>query len=226
MLLGRALCSALLLLAIGGCTQIRESEPARTATEQLLFSTAAERVCDALAIQIPKGSKVFVDASFVEGTDSKYLVATLRNRILRYGGNLVAARDGADLVFEPRVGALSVDRKRTLVGIPSFPVAIPLAGNFNVPEIAFFKRDRQQGVIKLALTSYDAKTGALAQSLDPAFAFSQRTDWTVLLFFGWQSNDLVPDPQNDQWIGEGSFEEGTAAVNGWVTAPAFAGATP
>jgi hypothetical protein len=206
MTVARAAATVLLLLALGACSTLRESEPGRTATEQLIFSTAIDRVCDQLALELPAGSKVFVDATFVEGTDSKYLVASLRDRILRRGGNLVAARDQADLVFEPRVGALSVDRKKTLVGIPAIPIPIPLAGEFTLPELALFKRDRRQGVVKLALTSYDAKTGALKNSQEPTYAFSHQTDWVVLLFFSWDSNDLMPDPQNDEWVGEGSYE--------------------
>jgi hypothetical protein len=206
MTVARAAATVLLLLALGACSTLRESEPGRTATEQLIFSTAIDRVCDQLALELPAGSKVFVDATFVEGTDSKYLVASLRDRILRRGGNLVAARDQADLVFEPRVGALSVDRKKTLVGIPAIPIPIPLAGQLTLPELALFKRDRRQGVVKLTLTSYDAKSGALKNSQEPAYAFSHQTDWVVLLFFSWDSNDLMPDPQNDEWVGEGSYE--------------------
>jgi hypothetical protein len=202
----RATAAVLLLLVFGACSTLRESEPGRTATEQLIFSTAIDRVCDQLAIQLPTNSKVFVDATYVEGTDSKYLVASLRDRILRRGGNLVAARDQADLVFEPRVGALSIDRKKTLVGIPAIPIPIPLAGEFTFPELALYKRDRRQGVVKLALTSYDAKSGALRESFNPVYAFSHQTDWVVLLFIGWDDNDLMPDPENDEWIGEGSSE--------------------
>jgi hypothetical protein len=206
MTVARAAATVFLLLALGACSTLRESEPGRTATEQLIFSTAVDRVCDNLALKLPPGSKVFVDATYVEGTDSKYLVASLRDRILRRGGNLVAARDQADLVFEPRVGALSVDRKATLVGIPSIPIPIPLAGEFTFPELALFKRDRRQGVVKLALTSYDAKTGALKNSQEPTYAFSHQTEWVVLLFVSWDSNDLMPDPENDKWVGEGSYE--------------------
>ena len=206
MTVARAAATVLLLLALGACSTLRESEPGRTATEQLIFSTAIDRVCDQLALELPAGSKVFVDATFVEGTDSKYLVASLRDRILRRGGNLVAARDQADLVFEPRVGALSVDRKKTLVGIPAIPIPIPLAGQLTLPELALFKRDRRQGVVKLTLTSYDAKSGALKNSQEPAYAFSHQTDWVVLLFVSWDSNDLMPDPENDKWVGEGSYE--------------------
>lgn len=202
----RALSIVLLPLLAAACTQVRESQPGRTATEQLLFSTAVERVCKALSIQIPDDSKVFVDNSYVEGTDSKYLLATLRNRILQEGGRLVAKREDAELVIEPRVGALSVDRKDTIVGIRSFPIPVPLAGNLEFPEIALYKSDRQQGVVKLALTSYDAGTGSLRQSIDPVYGFSRRTDWVALVFIGWQTNDLVPEPENDRWIGEGTFD--------------------
>lgn len=202
----RAPATVLLLLALCACSQLRESQPGRTAVEQLLFSAAVDRVCDKLALEVPADSKVFVDASYVEGTDSKYLVGTLRDRILRHGGRLVAARDQADLVFEPRVGALSIDRKETLVGVPGFPIPIPLAGALNFPDLALYKRDRRQGVVKLALTSYDAKTGALHSSHGPVYGFSHQTDWVVLLFIGWDDNDLMPDPDNDHWVGEGSYD--------------------
>jgi hypothetical protein len=200
------LAVAMALLALAACSEMRVSQPDRTASEQLLFSSAVDRVCDKLAIQLPEDSKVFVDASYVDGSDSKYLVASLRDRILRHGGRLVAARGEADVVFEPRVGALSVDRKKTLVGVPSIPIPIPLAGELNIPELALFKRDRQQGVVKLTLTSYDAETGALRDSQGPLYGFSQRTDWVALLILGWEDNDLVPDPQNDEWVGEGTFD--------------------
>ncbi|WP_193369605.1 DUF6655 family protein [Pelagibius marinus] len=200
------LAAALALPALVACSEMRVSEPGRTAAEQLLFSSAVDRVCDSLAIQLPENAKVFVDSSYVEGTDSKYLVASLRDRILRHGGRLVDARGDADVVFEPRIGALSVDRKKTLVGIPSIPIPIPLAGELNIPELALFKRDRQQGVVKLALISYDAETGALRSSQGPLYGFSQRTDWVALLFVGWEDNDLMPEPQNDDWVGESTFD--------------------
>lgn len=212
----RLLLLATLLLLPGACSELRSSEPGRTATEQLIFSTAVDRVCDKLAIQLPENSRVFVDASYVEGSGSKYLVASLRDRILQHGGRLVAAREEADVVFEPRIGALSIDRKNTLVGIPSIPVPIPLAGDLNLPELALYKRDRQQGVVKLALTSYDAETGALRSSQGPLYGFSQKTDWVALLIVSWEDNDLMPEPANDEWVGQGTFE---GKVPDWEMGP-------
>jgi len=197
------LCAGLLIIGLcAACAKNRETEPARTATEQLLFSSAVDRVSDSLALEIPTGSKIYMDAQYVEGKDTKYLIASLRDRILRHGGRLVESRDAADLVIEPRVGALSIDRNKILVGIPAFPIPIPLVGSIEFPELAIYKRDKQQGVIKLAITSFDAKTGALHQSTKPEFDFSERTDWGFLLFFSWQENNLMPTPENKSWVGK------------------------
>jgi hypothetical protein len=70
----------------------------------------------------------------------------------------------------------------------------------------YTERSRQPGTIKLALTSYDARTGARRQSLEPVYGHSQRTEWVVLPFFGRQDNDLVPDPDSDPWVCESTFE--------------------
>lgn len=50
------------------------------------------------------------------------------------------------------------------------------------------------------------RSGTLRQSLQAVYGYFQRTEWVVLLFFGWQDNDLVPDPENDPWVGESTFE--------------------
>ena len=119
--------------------------------------------------------------------------------------DIVATAD-ADLVLEPRIGAASVDRKTFLFGIPSFNLPVPLAGPLPFPELALFKRDRQQGVVKLAMASYDAKTGKLHQSTEPVYSFSERTDWAALLFFSWQDNDLVPEPDAHGWVHQSTFD--------------------
>lgn len=192
---------AALCLLLVACSTQRTTEPARTVTEQLLFSTAAERAADKLAFSLPEGSKVFVDPAYAEGTDSKYLLGTIRDRILRKGSDLVDDKGKADIVIEPRIGAISVDRDKTLFGIPDFGVPIPLAGEVQMPEIALFKRDTQQGVIKVAATAYDAKTGLLIQSLEPVYGFAHKKEWAALIFFSWDTNDLVPEPAREEWVG-------------------------
>lgn len=61
------------------------------------------------------------------------------------------------------------------------------------PEIALFKHDEQRGISKVALTIYGAKTGALAGATGPVFGAAHDTDWTVLLLFGWTTQNIMPD---------------------------------
>lgn len=196
------LLPATLILLLAGCSSVRETEPGRTAQEQLLFSTAAERAVDRLSLTVPAAGKVFVDPAYAEGTDSKYLLSLLRDRVLREGAYLTDDRAQADMVIEPRIGAMSVDRGKYLIGISTFDVPIPLTGDLSIPDIALYKRDRQQGVIKVALTSYDAKTGALGQSLGPVYGFSQKTDWSAFFIFSWSDNDLMPELEKEGWVGK------------------------
>ena len=199
------ICRALLIaatLSLAACSTARESEPGRTATEQLLFSVAAERAVDQLALNIPADVKVFVDPAYVEGTDSKYLLSTIRNRVLQRGAALVDGKGDAEIVLEPRIGAISIDRGKTLVGTPGFDFPVPLAGDLGFPQLALFKSDTQQGVIKVAATSYDSKTGKLIQDMDPVYGFSHKTERVVLFVFSWSVNDLMPQPAKETWVGD------------------------
>src|SRR3546814_525808 len=122
------------LLGVSACTTARETSPSRTATEQLLISAAADRAANALALNIPPASQVYVADTYFEGTDSKYAIAALRARLLTLGARLVDERPQADVVVDLRSGALSIDESKTLVGVPGFDLPIPLAGPLGVPE--------------------------------------------------------------------------------------------
>ena len=172
----RTASSAVLAVLLAACSSVRETQPGRTATEQLLFSAAADRAADQISLAIPDGTKVFIDPAYVEGTDSKYLLGAVRDRVLRRGGQLMPDRGSADLVLEPRIGAISVDRNTVLYGLPEVGLPIPLTNEVETPELALFKRDTQQGVVKLALTVFDAKSGKLIQPGDPVYGFAYRTD--------------------------------------------------
>lgn len=179
-------------LFLASCSSITVSKPPRTATEELLISRAAEQASDQLKLDIPKGTKVFLDASNFEGTDSKYAVGTVRDHLLREGAYLVDNKAAATAVVEIRSGALSIDEKSFLIGVPGFPVPIPLAGSFNFPEIDLYKKETRTGVAKFAATEYDAKTGALVATTDPQFGFSEKSAKVILIFFSSGKNDTVP----------------------------------
>ncbi|HEY1720944.1 MAG TPA: DUF6655 family protein [Magnetospirillaceae bacterium] len=195
-----AMTSAILAAAIGlsGCTTVRQTDPARSATEELIISSAIDRMVDRLQISIPKGTKVFVDNSFFDATDAKYAQGSIRERLLQSGAFLVADRKDADMVVETRSGAQSLDDSSFLIGVPQTPLPIPLAGTLTIPEIALFKRERRQGVAKAALTIYNAKTGEYRSATGAQYGYSRETDWTVLLLISWSNDDVTPDPDRPE----------------------------
>lgn len=192
-----------LTLVLGACSTQKESAPARTATEQLLISTAADRATDGLDLTLAPGTKVFVNSENLEGTDSKYAVAAIRDHLLRQGAALVAERGQAEAVVEVRAGALSIDESETLFGIPSYDVPIPLAsGLLKLPEVALYKRKVRKGVAKIAATSYGTGDGRLIDAADPEIGYSYTNESRVLIFFSWHATDLPKEEGNgylDDW---------------------------
>jgi hypothetical protein len=187
------------LLALTSCTTEVDTNPPRSAMEELLISTAADRAADQLAVQIPKNSKVFVDSGNFAGTDakdmdSKYAVAAIHASLLKQGAHLVGDKKDAQTIVEVRSGALSTDQKSFLIGIPQFNIPIPLAtGALTIPEIALYKDADQKGVAKFGIVSYDAKTGTLIASQNPQYGFAHNVARTLLIFFSWRDNDVYPD---------------------------------
>ena len=188
---GAALCVAAALVA--GCTTQRNSQPVRTATEQLLISAAADRAASQLSLNIPAGARIFVDPQYFQGYDNGYALAAIRTQFLKAGLTLVDERTQADAIVMIAAGALSTDEKSLLIGIPQlqFPF-LPVGNLVNVPEIALFKSAQEKGVAKFVATGYDAKTGKLIATTDPQFGFSHQTNDTVFLFFSWSTGDLIP----------------------------------
>jgi hypothetical protein len=181
----------LAVLALGACTTMRETSPQRTATEQLLISTAVDRAIAQVNLKIPDGTKVFVDAEQLEGSDGKYAAGAMKDRLLRGGAHLVADRGKADAVVEVRAGALSIDDKQTLVGTDSFDVPIPLAGQAaKIPEIALYKDKERLGVAKIAAIGYSVADGKLIDASGPQFGYSHQDEQVLLFFFSWRSSDL------------------------------------
>jgi hypothetical protein len=180
-----------LLPFLPGCSITRESNPPRTATEQLLISTAAERAAGQMIAPFPAGTKVFVDAQYFEGLDSKYTIGAIRDQLLKDGAMLVADRGSADLVVEIRSGAQSIDDGSTLIGIPATELPIPLsASSFKIPEVALFKKAQRIGTAKVAMTGYDQKSGVYRFTVGPDLGFSHQIKWTVMLLFSWSTEDF------------------------------------
>ena len=62
----------------------------RTATEQLLISTAADRAAEKLAEQVPPNIKAYLETAEVATPDASYAEFVIKDRLLRRGVLLVA----------------------------------------------------------------------------------------------------------------------------------------
>ena len=186
--LGKVSFFALAALLVSGCTTIRSTSPLRSAQEELLISTAADRAASALAAQMPTGVKAYLDTSNFAAQDSQYAVAAIQDSFLRRGLRIASDRTQADTIVMLRAGALATDERSTLVGTPAF--TLPFLPTLSIPEVALYKESVNKGVAKFAASVYDPKTGALKVSTDPALGFSWESDGVVLFLFSWEKNDL------------------------------------
>ncbi|HWY60471.1 MAG TPA: DUF6655 family protein [Rhizomicrobium sp.] len=183
---------------LAGCTAQRISVPVRTATEELLISSAADRAAAQLLLGIPKDTRIFVDRQYFQGYDDGYAINAIRTQFLRQGLELVDNRADADAIVTVASGALSTDEKSLLIGIPQLTLPfLPVGNSVTVPEISVFKSAQDKATAKFVATGYDAKTGKLIATTNPQYGFSHQTNHTILLFFSWETGDLIP-PNIDQ----------------------------
>ena len=189
----------LALIAVSGCMTPRLSDPARTATEQLLLSTAADLAVLQMDVSELAGRKVFLDATTFDGYDKAYAVAAVAQRVNRDGGLLVEDKKRADVVAAIRSGALSADRVETLLGIPSLSVPTPFGATLQMPELAIVKRTGLTGVAKLGLHAYEVPSGKHVLSVGPLSGESFYSLWTILGLSMRFSNIPEKAPKSRWW---------------------------
>lgn len=189
----RLLVPAMLVLLIAtGCASTRQTQPPRTATEQLLISKAAEDAADNLWLASLRGASIFLSDERFDSFDKAYAVGAIRAELVRRGAFLVDERSRAEVLVEVRSGALSINKSDNLIlGLPSIELPVPFTTALRLPEIPLLKREHQSGIAKFALLAYDTRTGALVGSTGPVYGESYLTRWRILLI-PWTRTDLRP----------------------------------
>ena len=83
---------ASICLAAAGCGTTKWSDTPRTATEQLLISTAVDRAIDGMNFKPLAGKDIYLDTTFLEGiVDKNYVISSLRQHMLAQGCILALA---------------------------------------------------------------------------------------------------------------------------------------
>jgi hypothetical protein len=188
----------LLLIAPVGCTTVRVTDPAKTATEQFLTSVAATNAVAEISAEALRGRLVFVDELYFPVKDHAFTLAELRAHLLLAGARVTPKREEAEIIVEPRTGGIGIDRYEFLLGIPSVPLGAVLTGAgmpgstaLSTPELAIIKNTRQWGTASIAYVAYWSDTGEIVSSSGPEIGRSYREDWW---FFGWGPSSVSNIP--------------------------------
>ena len=157
-----ALAMILTLGLTTGCGTTKFSDTSRTATEQLLISSAMEDLVDQYDYSRLAGLKVFVKTANTT-TDGDYLKSLIRQQLAANGAFVKDDEAAAEYVVEVAPGAVGTNRYELMYGIPE--TTIPAIGSLttatSIPEFALIKRTDQKAQIKLRMWAYNKSTGAI-----------------------------------------------------------------
>ncbi len=145
-----ALCTALTC----GCTTTKQSNTARTATEQLLISNAVDQSLNKIDFSPLAGSAVFVEEKYIDCVDKGYVIGSIRHKLLQAGATLAGKPEEAEAIMEVRSGSVGTDSTSSYVGIPGFTAP----GMIGIPDIKLVTRDSQKAVAKIGIVVYSVKS--------------------------------------------------------------------
>ena len=163
-----------------GCTAVRETQPDRTATEQLILSHAVIDAVRQIKADAVAGKKVMLDLSYLKIVDLEFTQGELRDRLLQLGAELVADAGAAEIIVEARSPGLGIDDSKTMIGIPAIPIPVPSVGIFKTPALPLFKHDKQRGIAGFSLTGIEAATGKHVFSVGPIIGNAVHSDMSLI----------------------------------------------
>ena len=185
------------MVLFSGCTTQEETNPPRSATEQLLLSSAADLALTHANLNMFAGRTVYFDFTYFVGYDSLYVEGAIRDAFSRAGALIARDDKSADVIVEARSGAYSIDTNSTFLGIPAIPLPIPGTAEEPVtPQVAFYQKQAQVSYTKFVLLAYSNKTRAHIYSSGPLDGSSHST-YKFLLFVSWWRTD-VPEKAKPQ----------------------------
>lgn len=159
-----------------GCAKNVTSNTARTGTEQLLISNAIDQALDKVDFSAFSGTKISIEEKYLDAVDKSYLMSSIRHRLAYYGATIVADVKEADIILEPRSGAVGTDNSEMFYGVPE----VVLPGMLSLPELKLVTRSQQRGTAKIGIVAYDAKSHRILGSGGVSLAVSDQNSWNVL----------------------------------------------
>jgi hypothetical protein len=187
------------VVLVGGCSHVRITDPARTATEQFLLSQAAIAAVKPLSFDVLHGRRVYLDDTYFAAAEREFVLGELRAKLLLSGVQISPERKEAEIILEVRSGGVGIDRYESLLGIPSLGAAaatasaaagVPMA-SIVTPEVAITKEIKQIGFASVAYVAFWVDTGGVVASAGPSIGKAYRDDWW-LFGFGPRTTGTIP----------------------------------
>ena len=159
-----------------GCGTTKWSDTGRTATEQLLISSAMEELIDEYDYYALSNRSVFVKMNSC--TDSEFLRSILRQQLAANGVLVKDKEEEAEYILEVAPGASGTNRYDLMYGIPETTIPSMTGTSTTIPEVALIKRTDQEAQVKLLMWAYNKETGAIIwQSGSKTKTASVRSRW-------------------------------------------------
>ncbi|MCP4378823.1 MAG: hypothetical protein GY794_21935 [bacterium] len=193
-----SLCSwiiVVLALISSGCTSRTFSTTSRTAIEQLLLTRAVDVAMVKFDMPELADKKVFIDFTNLKCYESEYVKVAVRARIAQTGSRLTASSDDADLTIEVAAGALALEYKQGVVGMPALPVPnspVPL------PAMPFYRSTEQTAIVKLLIFVHQGGKFVASHlyyakaDRDESFILQWRATKQDDVRTGWEQAELKP----------------------------------
>ena len=178
------------MIVFAGCHTSKLTEPPRTASEILMLSHSVDHAINELDLSILNGKTVFMDVSYYESVDKAYVLGAIREKIGQDGAVLLAAKDEAEYIIEPRSRGLGMDTRSSLLGLPAMDIPIPLAGQIESPELALFKAQKADSIASFALAVYRKSDGLIHELTSEGAGESKFNQYHILGFIKWRSTDI------------------------------------
>jgi hypothetical protein len=174
--------------SLSGCSSTYEvTKTPRTPIEQLILTQSLQRTLIDAVLPIPQGQSVVVEAVGLTA-DQAFVTAFIEKWLSREGLNL--PKDGKEpLIARVTLDAFGTLQDLTFFGIPNMSTLV-----LTIPEIAFYKVQKQLGMTRLSIDFIEKKTGRLIRSTPIYEGDAYYNKYTVLVFVNFSKTDLLPPP--------------------------------
>ncbi|MFC1706191.1 DUF6655 family protein [Planctomycetota bacterium] len=153
------LCLLLSVIASGCIGDVRKTTTDRTATEQLLISTAAERAVARIDAEKLKGRTVYVDVDRLECIDRGYVVSAFCEIMGLAGAHVLRNPDKADVIVEARSGVLNAYKGTWNLWFPVVIILNAAGEPEESPKVLEIGYGLREGWARIQAFAYERETG-------------------------------------------------------------------